>query len=58
MSLSALVAEKMNSVQADFERRHPGVAEADLALGLRAGRADLVAPAADVTPAMIGELYR
>lgn len=31
MSLSALVAEKMNSVQADFERRHPGVAEADLA---------------------------
>ena len=35
-----------------------GLAEADLALGLRAGRADLVAPAADVTPAMIGELYR
>jgi len=31
MSLSALVAEKMNSVQADFERRHPGLAEADLA---------------------------
>jgi len=34
-----------------------GLAEADLALGLRAGRADLLAPAADVTTAMIGELY-
>ncbi|MDY0870862.1 Y-family DNA polymerase [Dongia rigui] len=31
MSLSALVAEKMTGVQADFERRHPGIAEADLA---------------------------
>jgi heme exporter protein A len=34
-----------------------GLAEADLALGLRAGRADLLAPAAAVTTAMIGELY-
>ncbi len=35
-----------------------GLAEADLALGLRAGRTALLAPAADVTAAMIGELYR
>ena len=35
-----------------------GLAEADLALGLRAGRADLVAPAGDVDAARIGALYR
>jgi heme exporter protein A len=35
-----------------------GLAEADLALGLRNGRAALLAPAAEVTAAQIGELYR
>jgi ABC-type multidrug transport system ATPase subunit len=35
-----------------------GLAEADLALGLRAGRADIVRPAAAVDPAEIGALYR
>ena len=35
-----------------------GLAEGDVALGLRAGRAALLAPAADVTPAQIGDLYR
>jgi ABC-type multidrug transport system ATPase subunit len=35
-----------------------GLAEADLALGLRAGRADLVAPAREVDAARIGALYR
>jgi heme exporter protein A len=35
-----------------------GLAEADLALGLRGGRAVLLAPAAEVTAAQIGELYR
>jgi heme exporter protein A len=35
-----------------------GLAEADLALGLRAGRADLVAPAREVDTARIGALYR
>jgi len=35
-----------------------GLAEADLALGLRAGRAELVAPAGAVDPARIGALYR
>jgi heme exporter protein A len=35
-----------------------GLAEADLALGLRAGRAALVAPAQDVDAAQIGALYR
>jgi heme exporter protein A len=35
-----------------------GLAEADIALGLRDGRAALLAPAADVTAAQIGELYR
>jgi heme exporter protein A len=35
-----------------------GLAEADLALGLRAGRADLVAPASEVDAARIGALYR
>jgi heme exporter protein A len=35
-----------------------GLAEADVAVGLRAGRADLVAPAAEVDPARIGALYR
>jgi heme exporter protein A len=35
-----------------------GLAEADLALGLRAGRADLVAPAGDLDAAQIGALYR
>jgi heme exporter protein A len=35
-----------------------GLAEADLALGLRAGRADLVAPAGDLDAARIGALYR
>ncbi len=35
-----------------------GLAEADVALGLRAGRAVLVKPAADVSAAEIGALYR
>jgi len=35
-----------------------GLAEADLALGLRAGRADLVAPAVELDAARIGALYR
>jgi heme exporter protein A len=35
-----------------------GLAEADVALGLRDGRAVLLAPAAEVTAAQIGELYR
>jgi heme exporter protein A len=35
-----------------------GLAEADLALGLRGGRAALLAPAADVDPPRIGALYR
>jgi heme exporter protein A len=35
-----------------------GLAEADLALGLRAGRVALLAPAAELDPARIGELYR
>ena len=35
-----------------------GLAEADLALGLRAGRADLVAPARELDAARIGALYR
>jgi heme exporter protein A len=35
-----------------------GLAEADIALGLRAGRAALLAPATEVTAAQIGELYR
>ena len=35
-----------------------GLAQADLALGLRAGRADLVAPAGEVDAARIGALYR
>jgi heme exporter protein A len=35
-----------------------GLAEADLALGLRAGRADLVAPAGELDAAQIGALYR
>jgi heme exporter protein A len=35
-----------------------GLAEADLALGLRGGRAELVEPAAGVDPARIGVLYR
>jgi heme exporter protein A len=35
-----------------------GLAEGDLALGLRAGRAALLAPAAEVTAERIGELYR
>jgi heme exporter protein A len=35
-----------------------GLAEADLALGLRAGRADLVAPARELDAAQIGALYR
>jgi heme exporter protein A len=34
-----------------------GLAEADVVLGLRAGRAQLLAPAADVDPAAIAELY-
>jgi heme exporter protein A len=34
-----------------------GLAEGDLALGLRAGRAALLRPAADVGAAQIGELY-
>jgi heme exporter protein A len=35
-----------------------GLAEADLALGLRGGRAELVEPAAGIDPARIGALYR
>ena len=35
-----------------------GLAEADLALGLRAGRPVLLAPAADIGPDEIGALYR
>jgi heme exporter protein A len=35
-----------------------GLAEGDLALGLRAGRAALLAPAAQVSAERIGELYR
>jgi heme exporter protein A len=35
-----------------------GLAEADLALGLRAGRADLVAPARELDATRIGALYR
>jgi heme exporter protein A len=35
-----------------------GLAEADLALGLRAGRAELFGPAAGVDIAQIGALYR
>jgi heme exporter protein A len=35
-----------------------GLAEADLALGLRAGRADIVAPAHELDAARIGALYR
>jgi len=35
-----------------------GLAEGDVALGLRAGRQALLAPAADVTAEQIGELYR
>jgi heme exporter protein A len=34
-----------------------GLAEADVVLGLRAGRAELLAPAADVDAAAIAELY-
>jgi len=35
-----------------------GLAEADLVLGLRAGRVALIRPAAEVDPATIAELYR
>ena len=35
-----------------------GLAEADVALGLRGGRAELVAPAAEIDPARIVGLYR
>jgi heme exporter protein A len=35
-----------------------GLAEADLALGLRAGRQQLLAPAAELDAAVIGALYR
>jgi len=35
-----------------------GLVGADLALGLQAGHTALLAPAADVTPEMVGELYR
>ena len=34
------------------------VFETDVALGLKLGRAELLAPASEVTPAMVGELYR
>jgi heme exporter protein A len=34
-----------------------GLADADLALGLKGGRVALLAPAAEVTPAQIGALY-
>jgi heme exporter protein A len=35
-----------------------GLRDADLALGLRGGRTELLAPTGDVTTAMVGELYR
>jgi heme exporter protein A len=35
-----------------------GLAEADLALGLRAGRPELLAPAGELDPARVAELYR
>ena len=35
-----------------------GLAEGDLALGLRAGRQELLAPAASITAEQVGELYR
>jgi heme exporter protein A len=35
-----------------------GLEDADLALGLRGGRTELLAPASDVTTTMVGELYR
>ncbi len=35
-----------------------GLAEADLALGLRGGQVALLGPAADISTAQIGELYR
>jgi heme exporter protein A len=35
-----------------------GVAEADVVLGLRGGRPEVLAPAADVDPADLGALYR
>jgi heme exporter protein A len=35
-----------------------GLAEADVALGLRGGRPELLAPAAEIDPAQIGGLYR
>jgi heme exporter protein A len=35
-----------------------GLAEADIALGLKGGRAALLAPASEVSVAQIGELYR
>jgi heme exporter protein A len=35
-----------------------GLAEADVALGLRGGRAVLAGPAAEITPEQIGALYR
>jgi ABC-type multidrug transport system ATPase subunit len=35
-----------------------GLAEADLALGLRGGRAELFGPAADIDPAAVEALYR
>jgi heme exporter protein A len=35
-----------------------GLAEADLALGLRAGRVAMLAPADEVEPEAIAELYR
>jgi hypothetical protein len=34
------------------------LADADLALGLRAGKTELLAPAREVTTEMIGALYR
>jgi heme exporter protein A len=35
-----------------------GLAEADLVLGLRAGRAEILAPVADVRPEDVRGLYR
>jgi ABC-type transport system involved in cytochrome bd biosynthesis fused ATPase/permease subunit len=35
-----------------------GLADADVALGLRDGRAALLAPAREVDPAQVGALYR
>ena len=57
---SDLVAPLLSGRTRVVTSRDPagGLAEADIALGLRDGRAALLAPAAEVTAAQIGELYR